>query len=344
MFGIRHRNLYLNLNGPELNYSENKDVQRVNYKSFFFSGGEPFFEFEGNAYFFQCDKATLIMTTRIGSGNDLLMLMAAKNAIDTLIEQTPSMSRSDVHLVLNLAYVPGARQDRVQLGDALCFTAKMYADLINLMNFDNVITLDNHSFVSTALIKNCFNVPYHKFAEAALLDMYNVEQVDMADIMLISPDSGALKKVDSFIEYLNNTGRYAPREGDEDFEVIDETEEVEKTYYTSVMCSKHRDEATGALSDFKVHGDVTGKVCLILDDICDGGATFIGLAQKLKEAGAKSVFLYVSHGIFNKALKELDKHFERIYTTDSIRDKFTWEQDEREPTELVKILKSFDHS
>ena len=55
-----------------------------------------------------------------------------------------------------------------------------------------------------------------------------------------------------------------------------------------------------------------GRNCLIVDDICDGGGTFIPLAKKLKNAGAKTVTLYVTHGIFSKGLDPLKEHIDYL--------------------------------
>lgn len=83
---------------------------------------------------------------------------------------------------------------------------------------------------------------------------------------------------------------------------------------------KHRDSATGKLSGFSC--DPLPKVgrYLIVDDICDGGGTFIGLMQAIERdphyAGSE-FSLYVSHGIFSKGLDDLLRHFVSVYTTDS---------------------------
>ena len=85
--------------------------------------------------------------------------------------------------------------------------------------------------------------------------------------------------------------------------------------------SKQRDVKTGKLKAFKVYADdLRGRDCIIVDDICDGGGTFMGLAEELKQKGAGKLYLAVSHGIFNRGFEELNKVFEKIYTTDSFRD------------------------
>ena len=74
--------------------------------------------------------------------------------------------------------------------------------------------------------------------------------------------------------------------------------------------------------------------CLIVDHICDGGGTFIGLAEELKKKNAGKLFLAVSHGIFNKGFDDL-KCFDGIFTTDSFRD---FEGEEVSQIKLNKIL------
>ena len=85
-----------------------------------------------------------------------------------------------------------------------------------------------------------------------------------------------------------------------------------------ILASKIRNVETGKIIHTSINGDVKGKTCIIIDDIIDGGATFIYLAQLLKKNGANKVYLIVSHGIFSKGLDVL-KDLDGIYTTDSIK-------------------------
>ena len=88
--------------------------------------------------------------------------------------------------------------------------------------------------------------------------------------------------------------------------------------------SKVRDVTNGRILKTDVGGDVKGKICVICDDILDGGATFIELANLLREKGAIKVYLIVSHGIFSKGVTTLHTDsnsktpvLDGIYTTDS---------------------------
>ncbi len=80
-----------------------------------------------------------------------------------------------------------------------------------------------------------------------------------------------------------------------------------------IMATKVRDVATGEIKETKIYGDVHGRDCLIIDDICDGGRTFIELAKVLLASGAASVELYVTHGIFSKGLDVFKGLINKIY-------------------------------
>lgn len=186
-----------------------------------------------------------------------------------------------------IPYFPAARQDRV-MNEGESLSVKVYADIINAMNLEKVTVFDPHSDVTAALLENCSVISNHGFVKKVMKELPN-------DCILVSPDAGAEKKIHQLASYL------------EEYEVL--------------SCGKKRDIKTGSLSGFVVPDqDLKNRPCLIVDDICDGGGTFIGLAKKLKLANAGKLYLAVSHGIFSKGLDILNEHFERVFTTDSFRD------------------------
>ena len=208
------------------------------------------------------------------------------NDLGLLCLAVDALQRIDAKLEnLIIPYFPAARQDRVMIkGEPL--SVKVYADIINSFQFKKVIVFDAHSEVTPAVLNNCEVVTNHKFIQKVIQEINN-------GVILISPDGGALKKIYKLAEFLGG---------------IDVVE-----------CSKSRDVKTGKLTGFKVYDDdLQGIDCLIVDDICDGGGTFIGLAQELKNKNAGKLYLAVSHGIFSKGFEEL-KCFERIFTTDSYK-------------------------
>lgn len=183
---------------------------------------------------------------------------------------------------LLLPYFPGARQDRIMV-EGEPFTANLYANLINRLFFKEVFIFDPHSEVCVTLLNNVKVISNHLFIRKVL------EKLD-SGVNIVSPDAGAEKKMPALMKANN----------------IDEI----------ISCSKIRDPENGRLGGFEVHAqDLKGKTCLIVDDICDGGGTFLGLAEKLKEKNAGPLYLAVSHGIFSKGFEALEKHFEKIYCT-----------------------------
>jgi ribose-phosphate pyrophosphokinase len=208
------------------------------------------------------------------------------NDLGLLCLAVDALQRMEAKLELLLVpYFPAARQDRVMVkGEPL--SVKVYANIINALRFNKVIVFDAHSEVTPAVLDNCEVITNHVFIQKVI-------QKIGGNALLISPDGGALKKIYKMSEFLGGG------------EVIE--------------CSKSRDVKTGKLAGFKVYtNDLQEKDCLIVDDICDGGGTFIGLAKELKNKNAGKLYLAVSHGIFSKGFVDL-RYFERIFTTDSIK-------------------------
>ena len=186
-----------------------------------------------------------------------------------------------------IPYLPYARQDRVMVGGEP-LSIKVMCNLINSCGFDKVYIFDVHSEVSLALLDNCELITNSNLAKRVL--------DDHTDYLLVSPDAGALKKIYKLAEALQ---------------------------YTSdiVLCNKVRDVSNGKIKQITVdQDDLKGKDCFIIDDICDGGATFIGVAKELKKRNAGKVSLIVSHGIMSHGETELAEWIDHIYTTDSIKD------------------------
>lgn len=185
-------------------------------------------------------------------------------------------------LQLDIRYLLGARMDRA-ISSAEPFTLAVVARFINSCGFSRVRILDVHSDVAIRLIRNSVNMLPHRVVEQV--------RTTIGSYVVVCPDKGAVERT-----RLLSEGR------------------------TTIYCSKVRDMSTGALTGFKV--DVpfpTDKYsdfeALIVDDICDGGGTFVGLAKELRRVGAKKVFLYCTHGIFSRGLP-LDG-IDHVYTTDS---------------------------
>ncbi len=193
------------------------------------------------------------------------------------------------HLVL--PFVPGARQDRLNHSGDFLFTAKSVANMINSRKLPSVTVLDPHSDVTPALIDRCRVV----HAADCITPPAGKYQA------VISPDAGAEKRA----------GEVARKLG-----------------VPLIHAWKTRDVSTGAISGF---GFDSNEGCglvrmgerirvLVVDDICDGGGTFTGLAKVFQESHGNSVdlHLYTTHGIYSKGVAPLAEHFSHIYCTDSV--------------------------
>lgn len=178
-----------------------------------------------------------------------------------------------------IPYLPGARQDRRRPGEAL--SSRVYANLINSMRLQRVVYLDPHSVAMPALIDNGVEAPFIGCFQAAM--------AENGFAGVIAPDAGAAKRA----------GVVAQAYGVPCFQAL-----------------KRRDPTTGKLSGFTCEPlPPTGKL-LVVDDICDGGRTFLGLVNAVGLARDR-LALFVTHGIFSSGAEVLKHHFSAIYTTDS---------------------------
>lgn len=180
---------------------------------------------------------------------------------------------------LEIAYLMAARYDRnMRYGDS--FDLRVIAKLINSCNFERVFLQDVHSKVATNLIERSAN----------RTNYYLVTQYKRPDAVLIVPDNGALGKALDYGKWNRNI-------------------------VAVVRCDKSRDLDTGRVTlTVRNPEKCEGRNCIIIDDICDGGATFLAIAEQIKPA---HLTLMVTHGIFSKGFGKLAEAFDEIITTDT---------------------------
>lgn len=218
------------------------------------------------------------MDVALTSADAIFDVLLAKNVLDL----------NGYITKLNIRYLLGARMDR-RINATQPFTLEVVARMLNGAGFQWIRILDQHSKASCELLNA--QAVYPTGIVARVLDEY----LPSESVILI-PDKGAEPRVLTLLESV-----------------------LGGEHYMTAQCHKKRDSKTGALSGFGIDNAslLKGKRCLILDDICDGGGTFSGLAQVALSQGfsAKSVDLFVTHGIFSKGLP-LD-NIDTVYTTDS---------------------------
>jgi len=186
--------------------------------------------------------------------------------------------------VLVLPYMPGARADR-----GVPFGLSVYADFIRSMDLEQIILFDPHSGMTGDQL--------HAAADELTIVHSDelFDQVTMRAVLnqytgIIAPDKGAVRRATAMADLAG---------------------------IPVFTATKNRDEATGKLSNFSIEGLDPNGTYLIVDDICDGGGTFLGLAEATGLAYGR-LDLYVSHGVFSKdALNTLSNHFTNVFTTNS---------------------------
>ena len=251
--------------------------------SIFINSNQPdTFKFSGGECHIKLNTSDITSKTEVlaelNTSDDIMCLLLGIDAIRRVNPETM--------INLTIPYFPYARQDRVcNAGESL--SIKVMTDIINALHCAKVTIYDPHSDVTPALLNNC-----HTVSLADLVLQSSLSQTILnKKLSLVSPDAGAEKKTQLTAKQLSKIG--SPVE---------------------VFCaSKTRDTLTGHITATEIHGNIQGKNLLILDDICDGGRTFIELAKVLKEGQAKDIYLYVTHGIFSKGLDELKEYFQHIY-------------------------------
>lgn len=212
-----------------------------------------------------------------------VMIHCAFESNDDLIalaQLVDIVRRDNPHSVrLNIPYFPYSRQDR-RVNEGEAHALKVVAAVINSLGFDMVFTKDPHSTVLEAVVDRLY---YDDQADCA-------RKLPKFDF-LIAPDAGAEKKVHSHRQV--------------------------KEQATMVLTATKQRNADGKIVKTEIANpwQVTGKSICIVDDLCDGGATFLELGKVLKTYDPKDMCLYVTHGMFTNGAKfvELNDLFDRIF-------------------------------
>jgi ribose-phosphate pyrophosphokinase len=217
----------------------------------------------------------LLIEVNFQTSDDIIDLMLLVDACRTTYKYAS--------LYLKIPYFPYARQDRVMNpGESL--SLRVIINLINSMNFTEIEIWDPHSEVLTA-----------GFSAGKLIVrtqeemLFNFVKDLKLNAALVSPDVGALKKIYKLAAKVN---------------------------LPVIECNKVRSSVNGDITSISI-GEISPTITtlVIVDDICDGGATFISIAKEIEEKYGKGRFelrLVVTHGIFSKGKEILNRYFNEI--------------------------------
>lgn len=255
------------------------------------------FKFSGGEYQVSLPKLEVFGDNTIKVGIEAYLLEGNIMPLALVIDAIRRMyTGKKLSIGVHIPYLPYARQDRVMnIGESLAL--KVFCEQLNSLNLDRVIVSDCHSDVGLSLINNVEHV--EQSLCPILLEWTNESKQSYPFDAIVAPDAGALKKV---------------------FKVAKHAKIPEV-----IRADKRRDVSTGEITGTEIYDDVDGKRLLVIDDICDGGMTFIKLAEELRKKGAKHLTLQVTHGIFSKGTEELEKLYDKIVAVHDYSEMFKGE-------------------
>jgi ribose-phosphate pyrophosphokinase len=232
-------------------------------------------------------------------GEDVFVLQSTSYpANDNLMElllTLDALRRSSARRVTAvIPYFGYSRQDR-KTGSRTPISAKLVANLITEAGANRVLTLDLHA----GQIQGFFDIPVDNLYAAPLFAADIQQRFAGREIMIVSPDVGGVLRARNMASRLNC-----------DLAIIDK-----------------RRERAGVSEVMNIIGEVDGFDCILVDDICDSGGTLCNAAAALKAEGARSVSVYVTHGVLSggAVARIAASPIEMMTITDSI-----------EPTEAVQ--------
>jgi len=210
-------------------------------------------------------------------GEDLFILQSTSypandNLMELLIGIDACRRASAKRITAVLPYFGYARQDR-KPGPRTPISAKLVANLITEAGADRVLSVDLHA----GQIQGFFDIPTDNLFAAPTMAEDIYKKYAGQDLMVVSPDVGGVVRARALAKRLDN----AP------LAIVDK-----------------RRERAGESEVMNIIGDVTGRCCIMVDDIVDSGGTLCNAAQALTEAGATSVSAYITHGVLSGSAVE----------------------------------------
>jgi ribose-phosphate pyrophosphokinase len=261
---------------------ENSEIR---YKISKFPDGQQQLQIEGRP----SEINQILIKSRLNNFKDLELICCA-------VASLREVGIEKIHLYT--PYFLGSRSDRKFEEGSNNYLKSVICPIINSLNFKSVTVMDPHSDVLEACLNNFKKLNNFSLVDDALSYLIGEDEEDQ--VVLVSPDAGAYKKI---------------------FDVAQEF------MITNIATGvKVRDLKTGKIIRTEVPNlpisiGNTDLKYIIVDDICDGGRTFIELAKAIKEqVPFAKLYLVVTHGIFSAGFSELGDYFSGIYTTDSVKE------------------------
>ena len=216
-----------------------------------------------------------------------LSFPANDNLMELLVIIDALKRASAKRITAVVPYYGYARQDR-KPGPRTPISAKLVANLITTAGADRVLTLDLHA----EQIQGFFDIPTDNLFAGPVFSKDIKEKFDLKNLVAVSPDIGGVVRARAIA---NKIG-------------------------ASIAIVDKRRSMAGKSEVVNIIGEVSGKDCIILDDIIDSAGTICNAANKISELGAASVTAYTTHGVLTgKAIEKIaDSKLKELVITDSI--------------------------
>ncbi|MDR2788033.1 MAG: ribose-phosphate pyrophosphokinase [Candidatus Accumulibacter sp.] len=206
-------------------------------------------------------------------GQDVFILQstcapANENLMELLIMADALKRASAGRITAAIPYFGYARQDRRVRSSRVPIAAKLVADLLTAAGVQRVLTMDLHA----EQIQGCFTIPVDNAYSMPIM-LADVWKQDFENLMVVSPDVGGVVRARALAKRLEC-----------DLAIIDKRRP--KANVSEVM---------------NIIGDVSGRTCVLMDDMVDTAGTLCKAAAALKDSGATKVLAYCVHPVLSGA-------------------------------------------
>lgn len=225
-------------------------------------------------------------------GKDVFILQSLSNPVDEhlmeLVLLCDAVKRSEARKIIGIIPYHGyARQDRVHR-EGECLSAQVVAHIIESAGFDKLVTIELHN----ESILGFFKIPVMHVSGLGVFQEQFKKMKD--DLVVITPDAGALKRSQKFAEEL-----------DVPLALIEKKRDLDNPH---------------KLVSMRVVGDVLDKTAIIVDDVIVTGGTLVNATHLLKQKGAKQVIACATHADFVAGTEKIleESPLDKVWVTDTI--------------------------
>ena len=243
----------------------------------YFSDGETKVEILENV---RGHETYIIQSTSAPTNNNLMELLLLADALKR---------SSAAKITAVIPYFGYARQDRRVRSARVPISAKVVADMLNVVGINRVLTVDLHS----ETIQGFFNIPADNVYATKIMHDDIRQNFKATPLMVVSPDVGGVVRARALAKFLK----------DAELAIID----------------KRRQDSNKS-EVMNIIGEVKDKICILPDDIIDTAGTICNAAKALKDAGALKVFAYITHPVLSgPALERIaESSIDELVVTNSI--------------------------